>query len=73
MSYTLTDKLDDIDKIRDMFLRQMKQHWKLRSCIVEVFGDYYWKETNPEETIKYCFQQIPKELKNQRDIELLIN
>ena len=46
----------------------MKMHWKIRSCIVEIFGDYYWKETNPEDTIKYCLSNIPKEMKTQKDI-----
>lgn len=51
----------------------MKEKAKLRSKIVTIWGDYYYQETNPEETIEYCFQRIPKEIKDEKDLEKLIN
>ena len=43
----------------------MKEKPKLRYCIKEIFGDYYWAETNPEETIEYTFKRLPKNLEAQ--------
>lgn len=68
MSFTVVDQFD-FEKLKGNFLHQMKIHWKLRSCIVEIFGDYYWKETNPEETIDFCFSKIPKDLKDQKEVQ----
>lgn len=42
----------------------MKQKPKLRYCIKQILGDYYYADTNPDEMINYTFTKIPKELKN---------
>jgi len=71
MSATVIDRMD-FQKSKDHFLKLMKMKPKITYCIQEILGDYYWKPTNPEETIHYCFQRIPTEIKTQRDIEQLV-
>lgn len=52
----------------------MQDKAKLRYGVVEIMGDLYWKDTGKaENNIDYCFQKIPKECKDERDIEAFVN
>lgn len=47
---------------------------KLRQKIVEIMGDYYYKEMEVEEVVEIVCQAMPKdkELKNQADLDRMI-
>ncbi|CDW90218.1 diacylglycerol o-acyltransferase [Stylonychia lemnae] len=68
MSCTLIEGYE-VSKMRATFLKHMKLKYKFRSGIYELMNDYYWKETNPDETIDVCVVKIPKECKTQKDLE----
>jgi len=57
--------------MRDRFLWIIKQLPKMRSIVQEVFGDYYYKEIEPEKVLKTIFNEIPEKeaLKNDKEID----
>jgi NRPS condensation-like uncharacterized protein len=72
ISFTMIEKLE-YEKVRERIKTFMQDKAKLRWKIVEIWGDYYWKDTTIEESIDYVFQKIPKEVHNERDIEQIVN
>ena len=47
---------------------------KLRYHITEIFGDYYWQDTDDiEGAVDKCMVKIPKEIQNERELEEFIN
>jgi hypothetical protein len=55
-------------------LQYMSQKAKLRSHVVKIFGDYYWKEVkNVVEMRDLCLVRMPREMKDERDIEKFCN
>eukprot|EP00347_Sterkiella_histriomuscorum_P014567 403360388 len=68
MSYTIVEKFE-FKVLRENFYNQMKTHKKLRSGITEILGDLYWKELDADKYIDHCFAKVPKEFKNQKDIQ----
>jgi hypothetical protein len=49
----------------------MKDKAKLRSYVVQIFGDYYWKRSENIEAMRdLCVMRLPDgTLKDERDIE----
>lgn len=47
---------------------------KLRYSVVEILGDYYWKDNHDiERIIDLTIRKLPIAIKNERDIEKFIN
>ena len=58
------------DLAYEVFGRLAKRHLKMRSKIVKVFGDYYYKEIDFDEVMKTCITILPpKTLKCKEDLE----
>lgn len=54
----------------EVFGRLAHVHRKMRSKIVTVFGDLYYKEISEEETMKACLEFLPPNtIKNKADVE----
>lgn len=47
------------DQAYEIFGRNVKTHVKMRCKIVEVFGDYYYKEIGFDEVMKTCVTILP--------------
>ena len=72
MSFAIIDRFE-FDKVRERIRSFMRDKAKLRWKIVEIWGDYYWKDTEIEDSLNYCFTRMPLECKDERDIESLVN
>ena len=54
----------------EVFGKHAKTHVKMRCKIVEVFGDYYYKEMGFDEVMKTCVTILPgKTIKNKQEME----
>ena len=58
ISLTMIEKFE-YEKARERIRQFMRDKPKLRWKIVQIWGDYYWKDTKIEESIDYVFQRIP--------------
>ena len=72
ISFAFIDRFD-FDTVRERIRSFMNDKPKLRWKIVKIWGDYYWKDTKVVDSIDYCFQKMPFECKNERDMEKLVN
>ena len=72
MSFAIIDRFE-FDIVRERIRSFMRDKQKLRCKIVEIWGDYYWKDTQIEDSIEYCFTRMPLECKDERDMERLVN
>lgn len=71
MSATVLDELS-FEKTKERFVNHMKRKAKMRYCIKEIMGDYYWCDTKAEVSINDCFVRMPVEIKGQKDFEKYI-
>jgi len=47
---------------------------KLRYSVVEIFGDYYWKDSNDiDRLVDLTMRQMPTDVKNERQLEKFVN
>lgn len=72
MSFAIIDRFE-FETVRERIRSFMRDKPKLRWKIVEIFGDYYWKDTTVDESIDYCFTRMPLECKDERDMESIVN
>ena len=72
MSFAFIDRFE-FENAKERIKSFMRDKPKLRWKIVEIWGDYYWKDTTVEESIDYCFTKMPYECKDERDMERLVN
>lgn len=54
ISFTIIDKYDH-NKVKERLKTFMREKPKLRWKIVKILGDYYWADTDIEESINYVF------------------
>jgi hypothetical protein len=54
MSFAIIDRFE-FDIVKERIRSFMNDKPKLRWKIVEIWGDYYWKDTKVDESIEYCF------------------
>lgn len=73
MSVTFTERYE-FEKAKARARRYMLEKKKLRCCIQEIFGDYYWKEiTDIDRAVELCVEKLPTNLKDDRQIEEFVN
>lgn len=62
------------NKLQVKYREMIKSLPKCRYTIVEIFGDYYYKEVSIDEALEYCCQKVPKseEFKNEADIDKFV-
>ena len=47
---------------------------KLRYSVVEIFGDYYWKDSNDiDRLVDLTMRKMPTDVKNERQLEKFVN
>ena len=72
ISFAVFEKFE-FEKVKERIEGFMRDKQKLRSSVVRIWGDLYWKDNSIEETIDYVLSHIPKRCQNEREIEEFVN
>jgi hypothetical protein len=64
----------DFEQAKVKARKFMLEKPKLRWHIVELFGDYYWKDTKDvEEILPLLIQKVPRQFKSEKELEAFVN